>query len=221
MTYAPNKPDAPNPARASRFHVEHFGRPVGDPERSMKRHTLTLLAVAAGVAFGFQHHAEETGVNTTNKVPKASVELRVVLEKACWNQTRRQSANYLFSMKAKLRGDLPVPLEFRLYQGSDVDDQGRDSITRLNAYFNTVSTNIWHPDGQPMTIQNSNTVNLRIFGSVWLFQEERGRTVAVDTAVRSREWGSKKIIEQFGAANRSQPIRSETNSTPSAAGSHR
>jgi hypothetical protein len=30
---APNKPDAPNPAVAPRFNLEHPGRRVGDPER--------------------------------------------------------------------------------------------------------------------------------------------------------------------------------------------
>jgi hypothetical protein len=33
---APNKPDAPNSARAPRFHVERQWRRVGDPSRSVK-----------------------------------------------------------------------------------------------------------------------------------------------------------------------------------------
>ena len=34
MIFSANKPDAPNPAIASRFHVGHHWRRVGDPGRS-------------------------------------------------------------------------------------------------------------------------------------------------------------------------------------------
>src|SRR5262245_5224722 len=125
----------------------------------MKPGTAAVLAIAAGVAFGLRLSAEEVRTIGTNNPPEPSMEFRVVMNSASWNPTRRLSANYEFSIKEKIKGEPPVSLAFRLYQGSDVDLQGRDSITRLNTYFAAGATNPWDPHGQPMTIQNSNTVH--------------------------------------------------------------
>jgi hypothetical protein len=133
--------------------------------------------------------------------PEPSAEAKIVLQKAEEVETRRKSFGYTFVVKEKLRGELPDELSVRLYQGSDVDDRGRDSHVRLAEFFlMKPSTNrVTIGEGRPLLAQNTNAVNLKVFGTVWLLQDENGKAVAVDVGTTGQEWASKGIIEQFGA----------------------
>ena len=199
------------PIRASRVRRHR------SPLHSMKRF-IPVLRIFAAIASLGSLQAEDL-VSATNQTLKPIQELHVTLEKAHYISTVRLSAGYVFAVKGNPSPDQPAVLSLTLSQGSDVDDRGRDSIQRLNAFFSVVRTNS-SPEEAPMTIQNTNIVTLRIFKSGWLFRDERGRIVAIGNT-HSREWLSKRIIEQFGAANGSHPIHSETNSASEAAGSRR
>jgi hypothetical protein len=66
-------------------------------------------------------------------------------------------------------------------------------------------------EGRPLLAQNTNAVNLKVFGSVWLLEDENGKAVAVDVGTTGREWTSKGISEQFGAGKGKEAVQSETN----------
>ena len=150
-------------------------------------------------------------------MPEPSEEAKIVLLKAGAVPTRRQSFAYTFVVKEKLKGELRERLSLRLYQGSDVDDRGRDSHVRLAEFFlMKPSTNrVAIGKERPLLAQNTNAVNLKVFGSVWLLQDENGKAVAVD-GTTGREWMSKGISERFGAGKGSEQIRSETNGAAAA-----
>ena len=149
----------------------------------------------------------------TKPGPEPSAEAKIVLREVAEIFTRRQSFGYSFVVKEKLKGELPDQLSFRLYQGSDVDDRGRDSHVRLAEFF------LMKPSTNQRSLaverllpfQNTNAVTLKVFGSVWLLQDESGKAVGVDIRTTGREWKSKGIVEQFGAGKGKQPIQSETN----------
>jgi hypothetical protein len=145
--------------------------------------------------------------------PEPSEEAKIVLLEAGEVQTRRQSFAYTFVVKEKLKGELRERLSIRLYQGSDVDDRGRDSHVRLAEFFLLKpSTNgVAIGEGRPLLAQNTNAVSLKVFGTVWLLEDENGKAVAVDVDTNGREWKSKGISEQFGAGKGKQADQLERN----------
>lgn len=105
---------------------------------------------------------------------------------------------------------------------------GREAHMRESFFMSALVTNEWICEILETSPQLCEIYGVKSQASI-LFDPERGYTCPTRSYIMGPETRRKTWLEavkkassqQSGAANRSQPIRSETNRTPSAAGSRR
>ena len=184
---------APNAGIASQLTIEHHWPGVGEPGRSMK--TLpAIVAIAILVGCG------------PPPVPKATHEQQIRRTIAAVGVTNIISESR--TLFARLSHETNASA-YQMLMPGDRHFAGFSSLTKLGHPFDYASN---QPDRISIRVYN----NHHDVYSIFLLNPDMPEPPGFE-----RIAGNVGFIEPDGAANASQPNRSQTNSTPSAVGSRR